>query len=498
MSSKNGTQVSPALQNQQFFPTPNSLPVPKMNIKPNFDFEEYGIGIDAEYIKNGAESLSKKVEGSKTKNPFPVDSLPLPVQQIILATKESLNFPIDFTGASLLFAAGLAIGNTYQLEIKKTWRESPVLYLALVGRSGTTKSHPLSFAMQPIQEADHKTYKDYEEQKKEYDYAISLSKKDREKEGISEPVKPVWKKNIVQDFTPEALIEVHRYNKRGLGVYCDELAGWFKNFNRYSNGSEEQFWLSSWSRKPITVDRKSGDPILITKPFIPVIGTIQNGVINELGGGDRGKNGFVDRMLFAIPDQLSIPGWSETELSTSIIENWHSIISNLLEIPCRLNETGNPDPESLKLSAEAKAIFVKWYDNNAALSNTAESESVAGLFTKLNQYVLRFALILELIRWSCGESDRQNVGTEAINGAIKLAEYFRATALKVHGIISNPVEQMDVCKQNLYQALPDQFTTSEGWEIAESLGEAERSYKRFLKNKDLFNHLKRGEYEKKI
>ena len=496
MLNKNGTRVSSALLNQPCFPTPNSLPIPKMNIKPDFDFEEYGIGV--EDIKEEAESFAKKGEGSKIKNPFPVDAFPLPVQKIILATKESLNFPIDFTGASLLFAAGLAIGNTYQIEIKKTWRESPVLYLALVGRSGTTKSHPLSFAMQPMQEADHRSYKEYEQQKKEYDYAFSLSKNDREKEGISEPLKPVWKKNIVQDFTPEALIEVHRYNKRGLGVYCDELAGWFKNFNRYSNGSEEQFWLSSWSRKPITVDRKSGDPILITTPFIPVIGTIQNGVINELGGGDRGKNGFVDRMLFAIPDQLSIPGWSEIELNNSVVENWNSIITNLLEIPCKLNDTGNPDPETLEFSAEAKAIYIEWYNKNAALSNNAESESVAGLFTKLNQYVLRFALIIEMLRWSCGESDRQAVGAESINGAIKLAEYFRATALKVHSILSNPVELLDINKQILYLTLPDQFTTAEGLEIAENLGEAERSFKRFLKNKDLFSHLKRGEYEKRI
>ena len=253
-----------------------------MNIKPDFNFEEFGIGI--EDFKEETEHLVKHINGSKVKNLFPIDAFPLAVQQIITATKESLNFPIDFTGASLLFTAGLAIGNACQLEVKKTWRESPVLYLALVGRSGTTKSHPLSFALQPIQNEDYKTYKEYEAQKQEYDYYHSLSKKQQEQEALSEPDRPFWKKHIVTDFTPEALIEVHKFNKRGIGVYCDELAGWFKNFNRYSNGSEEQFWLSSWSRKAITVDRKSGDPILISKPFIPVIGTIQNGVIKELGG----------------------------------------------------------------------------------------------------------------------------------------------------------------------------------------------------------------------
>ena len=169
-----------------------------------------------------------------------------------------------------------------------------------------------------------------------------------------------------------------------------------------------------------------------------------------------------------------------------------------MKIPCLLDETGNPNPEILEFTKEAKGVYIEWYDRNATLSNSAESESVAGLYTKLNQYVLRFALIIELLRWACGESNKQGVGIESINGAIKLAEYFRNTALKVHGIISNPLEQLDVNKQTLYNALPDYFTTSEGLSIAESLGEAERSFKRFLNNKDLFIHLKRGEYEKRV
>ena len=61
----------------------------------------------------------------------------------------------------------------------------------------------------------------------------------------------------------EALAEVHKFNKRGIGVYADELAGWFKNFNRYNKGSEMEFWLSQWSSKPINIDRKTGEPVFI-------------------------------------------------------------------------------------------------------------------------------------------------------------------------------------------------------------------------------------------
>ncbi len=89
---------------------------------------------------------------------------------------------------------------------------------------------------------------------------------------------------------------------------------WFKNFNRYNKGSEEQFWLSVWSGKAIRINRKTTEPTFIAKPFISVIGTIQPAVLNELAD-KRTENGFLDRLLFVAPENLKKEYWSETELN---------------------------------------------------------------------------------------------------------------------------------------------------------------------------------------
>ena len=251
-------------------------------ITPAFEFDKYGIGV--EDIKTEAEQLLKQGNEAQERkaNRFPVEVFPLPVQQVITATNENLNFPIDFIGASLLYAVSVAVGNTHSVEVKKGFQQSAVLYLAIVARAGTTKSHLLSFALQPIVEQDKRTYRQYEQQRQEYEKAVSLSKKEREQQAIDEPIKPAWQKFLLCDFTPEALAEVHKFNKTGIGVYADELAGWFKNFNRYNKGSEMEFWLSQWSGKPINIDRKTGEPVFIPLPFISVAGTIQKGILNEL------------------------------------------------------------------------------------------------------------------------------------------------------------------------------------------------------------------------
>jgi len=462
-------------------------------ITPNFDFDKYKIGIDD--IKKEA---NKQAEIVNSTNQFPVHIFPLQVQKIIRATNESLNFPVDFIGASMLYAVSVAIGNTHKVEVKRGWLESSVLYLAIVSRPGTNKSHPLSFALQPIIEHDKVAYRQYDQDRIEYERQFIHSKKEKETNSVIESIKPFWQKFLLSDFTPEALAEVHKYNKRGIGVYVDELAGWFKNFNRYNKGSEMEFWLSVWSGKPINIDRKSGEPIFIPLPFISVCGTIQNGILNELAKDSRMQNGFIDRILFVIPENLQKEYWSDTELGVDIHESWQTIVSNILELSISKDETDTPCPKILRFNPDAKQLLFKWQKTNTDESNDAQNDAVSGIYSKLEMYAIRLALILQMMMYSCDESDKDEIGVQAVEGALKLIEYFKQSAIKVHSIISgfNPLHNYPTDKQVLYAALPDTFSTEAGLNVAKSLGIPERTFKRFLRDRELFVSTSRGEYRK--
>lgn len=463
---------------------------------------EINTNITAEDMQAEAKRfLNKHKEVLERKsNPFPVEVFPLPVQQIINATNENLNFPIDFIGASLMYAASIAIGNTHTIQVKQGFQQNAVLYLAIVSRAGTNKSHPLSFALQPIFEQDRKEYKEYAKQMKVWEQYLNLSKKDREKQGLPEMIKPVCQKFIVSDFTPEALAEVHRNNQRGIGVYVDELAGWFKNFNRYNKGSEMEFWLSQWSGKQINIDRKLGMPIYIPLPFVSVAGTIQNGLLNELEKDSRTQNGFIDRILFVIPDNVQKQYWSENDLPPNVTENWQRIITGLLNMPIEFDAFENVKPTVLKFTPEAKSYLYEWQKTNTDQTNKATSEALSGIFSKMDMYVLRLALILELMRYACNEGNKEAISIEAVKGAVKLVEYFKKSAVKVNSILNDcsPLDKIPTDKQNLYNSLPEVFTTELGLQIAEGLEIPERTFKYFLNDKELFTRLSRGEYEKKI
>jgi len=433
-------------------------------------------------------------------NPFPVDVFPQQIRQIVKATHESLDFPVDFIGASILYAASVGIGNAFHVEVKKGWQESAVLYLAIVGRTGTNKSHPLSFAIQPIIEQDKHSYQDYLNQLRDYDEASRLTEKERKQQGIEMSAKPAWAKNLLTDYTPEALAEVHNYNKRGIGVCVDELAGWFKNFNKYNKGSEMEFWLSAWSRKPITIDRKTAEPIFIPLPFISVAGTIQTGLLKELGKENRTENGFIERILFVIPDNVRKPYWSDTELNPNIIRNWHGILSSLLSLKVQFDETHNPKPHVLTFTDEAKSILWEWQKDNADQCNNSKSDAISGIYSKLEMYAVRLSLIIESLSWACSESNLNCISARSVKSALRLVGYFKRSAIKVYSNISSlsPLEKLSEDKQNLYKALPQTFTTEAGLKIARTLGIPDRTFKRFLNDQELFTRLKIGNYEKRI
>ncbi|PRY09037.1 uncharacterized protein DUF3987 [Pontibacter ummariensis] len=471
------------------------------SFNPQFDLQSYGI--DGDNIVAEAQQICSKFDETdrKEKNPFPVEAFPVAVQQIIRATNESLNFPVDFAGAAVLYSVSLAIGNTHRVEVMKGWLESALLYITLVGRPGTNKSHPLSWYIQPIFAKDKASYKQFEQEWKEYQRVVGLSKQERKEQGVMEdPAKPVWRKFIVSDFTLEGLTELKRHNKRGIGVFVDELATWTKNFNRYTKGSEQEFWLSNWSSKPIVVDRKTGEPTFISQPFIPVTGTIQNALLEEMAKDNRSQNGFIDRILFAMPSELKKDYWSETELPEEYNQNWDIIVSNLLDLRLTMDDTDTPVSTILQFTPEAKAALKEWQMRNTDLCNNASNEAVAGIYSKLEIYAVRLSLILQLLHWATGESDKQAVETKAVNGAILLIEYFRKTALCAHATVSNdnPLDKLPTDQQRLYDALPAAFTTATGVQIAERCGVPERTFKRLLNDKELFEKPRRGEYEKRL
>lgn len=117
---------------------------------------------------------------------FPIEVFPIRIQRIISSLHDCQGYPVDYVAAAILAAIAVGIGNSHLVQVKRNWLESPILYMALIGRPGANKSHPLSFAFQPFIEHDYCQNQEYQKLYAEYERTMSMSKKERMEAGLDE------------------------------------------------------------------------------------------------------------------------------------------------------------------------------------------------------------------------------------------------------------------------------------------------------------------------
>lgn len=430
---------------------------------------------------------------------FPVEVFPARIQNIIHETEQCLNYPKDFTSGGILFAAATAIGNSLNVEVMPGWTESAIIYLAIIGLPGVNKSHPLHFAIDPIHQKDAESFADFE-RKSEVWEAVKHLPPDERPAGFDKP--PVWKKFLVSDFTAEALMLIHYHNRRGIGVYVDELQAWLNNFNRYRSGSDQETWISAWNAKPISIDRKSSKPILIKRPCISVAGTMQDGVLDSLMNNNRMAAGFIDRLLFIKPDWLQKKPWPDSTLNPSITTEYQSIITGLIDIPFKITIDGQPAPAMVKFNPDSWQRLRQWQLDNTDLINRTQNSNLQSVYSKLEIYITRLCLILHSLRFAENETaDLLSIDLKTVESGILLTEYFRYQSKKVNQYLSDfsELERLPTNKKKFILSLTDEnFSLQSAIEKAKPFEIPERSLKRLLSDKTLFDKISHGVYSRKL
>lgn len=458
-------------------------------------------GLDALGIGLRDETASGlRVASLKAELVYPVGVLPQGARDFVTETKQHLNYQPDYTGTTVITAAGAAFGNSVVVEPFPGWREGGNLNAVIVGDPGAAKTQPINAGLEPIASADMDSLNRFEMDNKQYKADLAAYNKSNG-EG-SEPQKPHFKSTIARDFTPEGLAVKHKYNDRSIIIHNDELIGFFKNFGRFHAGSEQQFYLEAFNRHPILIERKIADPLSIKHPHISLIGTIQPAILSELASGNRDKDGFMFRMIFAYPDNTKKQYWSTTKCSPETFSNWKAIIQRLLDIELLRDDHGNPAPRVLRFAPPAFDILAAWQRENADTCNAAESEMLKGFISKFDFFAVRFSLILEMLKYACDPTAGlpSFISAESVQGAIKLCDYYLSTAKKVCAALTEltPVEKLTSGQRKLYDALPECFTTKDGWKICDGLGlMSEPTYKRFIGKQELFEHKEHGSYGKR-
>lgn len=448
---------------------------------------------------NLCNAIRMEFEGVFEKK-IPLEAFPAKIQDMILILARQENYTIEYMMASLLVAVSTAIGNAVNIRIRGGWISNSALYMILIGRPGTGKTPPLDFAFRPIRKHDAQAVKQFKLEMEQYNNLIE-SNKGKKENTTPLPDKPILQRTIISDFTPEALMRALDDNHRGVVVYVDEIMGMFNAVNQYSRGQLIEQLLTAFSGKPLDISRCSMPvPIHIEYPFINIVGTMQITRMHELIEKGYKENGLLDRIIFVYPSSQEISDWQLDEDSSfasfeKYSNMWESIFNKVIDLPFSDNDNVQ---SILDFSPEAKAYFTNWRNNAIRAVNQIQDDGlVDSRVIKAPMITARLALVLQILRWACGEVHKDFVDIDSTKSAIALSKYFESCYADIQKYMLR--ESIEPQKKELLDCLSATFTTADAIQAGKEVGQSERSVMYSLVNlatNKIIKKIKRGEYEK--
>lgn len=450
-----------------------------------------------EFIKARRQSvlnqLQDKLDGYK--NNFPISVFPKSIQQYIEELEQCLRAPKEYTAASILVAISGAIGNKFHARFKEGWETAPMLYMVLVGSTGANKSMPLKEALLPLTIKEKQYAKEYEIQLRTFD---GLKENKKEKAQI-----PIDRRCVVNDITMEALLDI--LVKNDVTVVYDEFQGFLNSMNKYRPGGDDmQKWLSIWKGEQFRTDRKGRKGELVENAFANCIGTIQPDVLLTFLNRNNLGNGFNERLLYVTTPESSNGSWTAQQRNSEFKNHYQKLINSIFDIPQRVNAEGDNEPTIIDFTVSAFNAILNWQKQNYEEFMAVSDHNLAGVYKKLDIYVIRFSLIMAVIDFAekapllLQNTDRPIKITEKhCNHAIQIVEYFRNGAKEIFSLKPKDInlKHYDTTLKLFFEELPDLFTTRQAHEVRAKLQMSDRSMYYYLNTK-FFKKYAHGRYHK--
>jgi len=347
--------------------------------------------------------------------------------------KEGLKFKDDVLVATILCCVGAMLPPTTRIQ-GKSMNEKVILWLFLIGSSGTAKSvlmkllalRPMEFgpsaSLKAISNKEAQDYKaglaNFHEQKRKWD---KLTKNANVKEQPPKKPEPYRKKNVL--YTAPTTQGI-RADMAEFGTYLpgllakDELSSWFKEMASPGRQTDIEFYLSaydgSYSNEVFADSKLSRE---VEEGALSVLGGTQPKVFLEyLEAGNA--NGFNARPLFFQIERRQreiLDNRPEDHDLTIYLGDLYEAafelgpVEGLMRNHATAFTSGQPlPPPDMKrrpifwLSEKATEQFEKVYQHLELKSTTAGSDEVEALWAKAPAQVLRWAAALQFLRTYTG------------------------------------------------------------------------------------------------
>lgn len=332
------------------------------------------------------EPIEKMKEDVQNDMPFPVDMLPSTIQEMVKAVSVQLQVPEAMPAMFALGVLSAAVGSGCDIQINRDWLEPLNLWAVVSADSSERKTQVRKVMCAPLVELE----RELREQAKD-DIAADALKHERiearlktlkgkdakgqltpeEEQEYKELHKaftnhiPVTAPRLViDDCTPEALVEVLRNNRGCAAMISDEPGIFGRVKSRPDRDSGIEIYLSLFSGTDIRQNRIGRGETFVQNPRLSCLVCSQPDVlIDAIQDRELHGRGFFARWLYADMRALSRVGWRDLnppEIPEAVKEAYHALIDELYEEP---PEQGQ-QRKTVTFSPEALELFQQYHANN--------------------------------------------------------------------------------------------------------------------------------------
>lgn len=412
---------------------------------------------------------------------FPISALHPKFAELITKVSQAKKFDLDALATNYLNAVGNSLLNSYELEVSSDWTERSNLWTIHVANSGTLKSHIFNAAIFPILQKDRNLRQECKLNNAKYfeyaEFCKTIKQEPNQDELILEWLRekrltsvPALKKQIecaVQNISTEKMYQIlddDHNNGRSVLVQYDEIAGLFKDFNKFRAGSDEESWLKFWNYYGLKKSRVSEEASnYINETNVSIIGTTQFKALYEIFTDARIENGNVYRFLFTIDESDSKKNVFE-DLKTNKDIDFSEAYNNMLNHFLEYYNYSSLMRTKLKMDEGCYDYLSSWRNEMNVKDFGVDNKTFNSIFAKMDSYIFRIAIILNRIRCyydGCLKDEYLAIGD--LKSSAEILNYYINNTIYILGKIDIKLFQNfdNEIELNFYNSLPDTFTTKQ-------------------------------------
>jgi len=381
--------------------------------------------------------------------PYPVDAFPQRIRDAIEEVHAFVKAPMALVGTSALSALSVALQGHADVERARKLKGPSSVNPLVIADSGERKTTVDGFFTAAIREYEDAKRKELEPEIEEHEAAIASWQAEREgyltaiktaaKSGKAgevrknklaleemehiKPKPPRVPKLLRGDDTPEKLAWSLAREWPSAGVLSSEAGVIFGAHGMSKDSVMRNLGLLNilWEGGTLDVGRRTGESFTVRGARFTVGLMVQEATLREYferaGTLARGT-GFLARFLIAWPESTQgTRFFSEPPEAWPKLAQFNARLRNILEKPVEIDDEGRLSPSTLTLSAEAKALWVRFHDAiEAELLPSGELYDVRDVASKVADNAARVASLFHQFERGL----QQPIGADLMEAAARI------------------------------------------------------------------------------